>query len=102
MILIYVVFSIDALTDGGANKGSDSAGHGGESDGMLLFVGCCIILVSFCSHTYLLIDVAFDGAGNGGTDNGSREDGANKGSGGDGRGGASDGMLLCLLCFVLF
>jgi hypothetical protein len=45
--------------------------------------------------------VAFDGAGNGGTDNGSREDGANKGSGGDGRGGASDGMILVMFGIIL-
>ena len=46
--------------------------------------------------------LAFEGAGNGGTDTGSRGDGANKGSDGDGRDGGSDGMLLYLLCLVLF
>ena len=40
--------------------------------------------------------------GNGGTDAGSREDCVNKESDSDGRGGASDGMLLYLLCLVLF
>jgi hypothetical protein len=65
------------LTDGGVNKGSDSAGHGGASDGL-------------------------DGAGNDGTDNGSREDGANKRSDGDGPGGTSDGMLLFVVfCIIL-
>jgi hypothetical protein len=62
----------------GVNQGSDSAGHGGASDGML------------------------DGAGNDGTDNGSREDGANKRSDGDGPGGTSDGMLLFVVfCIIL-
>ena len=46
--------------------------------------------------------LAFEGAGNGGTDTGTRGDGANKGSDGDGRDGGSDGMLLYLLRLVLF
>ena len=61
---MYIAFDIagnggtdDGSPKDGANKGSDSAGHGGESDGMLLFVGCCIILNSFYSHIYLLKDL---------------------------------------------
>ena len=47
--------------------------------------------------------VAFDGAGNGGTDAGSHEDGVNKGPDGDGPGGVSGGMLLVVsLALVLF
>ena len=46
--------------------------------------------------------LVFEGAGHGGTDAGSCGDGANKGSDGDGRDGGSDGMLLYLLCLVLF
>jgi hypothetical protein len=45
--------------------------------------------------------VAFDGAGNGGTDDGSREDNVNSRSDSDGRGGASDGMLLVVLSFSI-
>jgi hypothetical protein len=63
-------------------------------------------LVLFWIHSVLILIsrlyVALDGAGNDGTDAGSHGDGANKGSDGDGRGGGSDGMLLYLLCLVLF
>ena len=43
--------------------------------------------------------LAFEGAGNGGTDTGSRGDGANKGSDGDGRGEGSGGMLIVVFGF---
>ena len=53
LILIYVVFSIDALTDGGANKGSDSAGHGGASDGMLYYTCWLLYYFEFILFSYL-------------------------------------------------
>jgi hypothetical protein len=87
----------------GVNKGSDGDGRGRESDGTLLYL---LRLVLFWIHSILIptsrLCLAFEGAGNGGTDTGSRGDGANKGSDGDGRDGGSDGMLLYLLCLVLF
>ena len=59
---MYIAFDIagnggtdDGSPKDGANKGSVGDGRGGASDGMLLFVVFCIILDSFCSHTYLLI-----------------------------------------------
>jgi hypothetical protein len=43
--------------------------------------------------------LAFEGAGNGGSDADSHEDGANEGSDGDDGGGTSDGMLLVVFGF---
>ena len=87
----------------GANKGSNSDGRDGTSDGMLLYL---LYLVLFWIHSVLIptsrLDVVVGGAGNSGTDAGSREDCVNKESDSDGRGGASDGMLLYLLRLVLF
>ena len=88
----------------GANKRSDGDGTGGTSDGMLLHLLCFVL---FRIHSVLIptssLYIAFDVAGNGGTDTGSHGDGVNQGSSGDGRGGASGGMLLVVsLALVLF
>ena len=84
----------------GANKRSDGDGTGGTSDGMLLHLLCFVL---FWIHSVLIptssLYIAFDGAGNGGTDTGSHGDGVNQGSSGDGHGGASGGMLLVVSGF---
>jgi uncharacterized membrane protein YgcG len=68
---------------------------------MVCYYLLCFVL--FWIHSVLIptscLYVAFDGAGNDGTDTGSHGDGVNQGSGGDGRGGASGGMLLVVSGF---